>query len=276
MAKRQMDARSPRGLLLGLLGLAGAGALMILLLFLKPGLPSSPTSTAEATLPPPPENPYTQADFYTEDGFVRCSAAPAKTGIDVSSHQEEIDWAAVAASGVDYAMIRVGYRGYDQGGLHIDAYAEANLQGALDAGLPVGVYFYSQAISVEEAREEANMLLDFIRDWDITYPVVFDWEWVGADARTAEVSGRTVTDCTLAFCRMVQEAGYKPAFYFNQDLAQNTFRLRELQEFDFWLDQYQDAMTFAYDVDMWQYSCTGRVAGITGDVDLNLCFKSYE
>ena len=177
MAKRQMDARSPRGLLLGLLGLAGAGALMILLLFLKPGLPSSPTSTAEATLPPPPENPYTQADFYTEDGFVRCSAAPAKTGIDVSSHQEEIDWAAVAASGVDYAMIRVGYRGYDQGGLHIDAYAEANLQGALDAGLPVGVYFYSQAISVEEAREEANMLLDFIRDWDITYPVVFDWEW---------------------------------------------------------------------------------------------------
>ena len=106
--------------------------------------------------------------------------------------------------------------------------------------------------------------------------MVFDWEWVGADARTAEVSGRTVTDSTLAFCRMVQEAGYKPAFYFNQDLAQNTFRLRELQEFDFWLAQYQDAMTFAYDVDMWQYSCTGRVAGITGDVDLNLCFKSYE
>lgn len=173
-------------------------------------------------------------------------------------------------------MIRVGYRGYDQGGLHIDTYAEANLQGALDAGLPVGVYFYSQAISVEEAREEANMLLEFIRDWDITYPVVFDWEWVGADARTAEVSSRTVTDCTLAFCRMVQEAGYTPAFYFNQDLAQNTFRLRELQDFDFWLAQYQDAMTFAYDVDMWQYSCTGRVAGITGDVDLNLCFKSYE
>lgn len=138
MAKRQMDTRSPRGLLLGLLGLAGAGALMILLLFLKPGLPSSPTSTAEATLPPPPENPYTEADFYTEDGFVHCSAAPAKTGIDVSSHQEEIDWAAVAASGVDYAMIRVGYRGYDQGGLHIDTYAEANLQVALDAGLPVG------------------------------------------------------------------------------------------------------------------------------------------
>lgn len=276
MAKRQMNGRSPKGLLLGLLGLTGAGALMILLLFLRPGLPSSPPSTVEATLPPPPENPYTEADFYTDDGFVHCSAIPAKTGIDVSSHQEEIDWAAVAASGVDYAMIRVGYRGYDQGGLHMDAYAEANLQGALDAGLPVGVYFYSQAISVEEAREEAAMVLEFIRDWNITYPVVFDWEWVGADARTAGVSSRTVTDCTLAFCQMVQEAGYKPAFYFNLDLAQNTFRLRELQDFDFWLAQYQDAMTFAYDVDMWQYSCTGRVAGITGDVDLNLCFKSYE
>ena len=127
MAKRQMDTRSPRGLLLGLLGLAGAGALMILLLFLKPGLPSSPTSTAEATLPPPPENPYTEADFYTEDGFVHCSAAPAKTGIDVSSHQEEIDWAAVAASGVDYAMIRVGYRGYDQGGLHTVSYTHLDV-----------------------------------------------------------------------------------------------------------------------------------------------------
>ena len=204
-----------------------------------------------------------------------CSAVDAKTGIDVSSHQEVIDWATVAQSGVDYAMIRVGYRGYDQGGVHIDSYAEANLQGALDAGLPVGVYFYSQAISVEEAREEAEVVLEFLDGWEITYPVVFDWEWVSADARTAEVSSRMVTDCTLEFCRMVEEAGYTPAVYFNQDLAQNTFRLRELQAYDFWLAQYEDAMTFSYDVDMWQYSCTGSVPGITGNVDLNLCFKQY-
>lgn len=139
----------------------------------------------------------------------------------------------------------------------------------------MGVYFYSQAISVEEAREEAEVVLEFLDGWEITYPVVFDWEWVSADARTAEVSSRMVTDCTLEFCRMVEEAGYTPAVYFNQDLAQNTFRLRELQAYDFWLAQYEDAMTFSYDVDMWQYSCTGSVPGITGNVDLNLCFKQY-
>lgn len=275
MAKRQENEPNPKALVVGLLGLIGAGALITLLLFWNLGHTAPPEPPTEETLPTPPANPYVQTDFYINDGFVQCSATEAKTGIDVSSHQEEIDWQAVASSGVEYAMIRVGYRGYDQGGLHIDPYAEANLQGALDAGLSVGVYFYSQAISVEEAREEAEMLLNFIRGWDITYPVVFDWEWVGADARTAEVSSRTVTDCTLEFCRMVEEAGYTPAFYFNQDLAQNTFHLRELQKYDFWLAQYQEAMTFAYDVDMWQYSCTGQVPGITGDVDLNLCFKSY-
>ena len=272
MEKIKKNQNNFKALLLGFMGLAGAGV-VILLCLSRLGFSSEPM--VEETLPPPPENPYTESDFYVQDGFVYCSAVDAKTGIDVSSHQEVIDWATVAQSGVDYAMIRVGYRGYDQGGVHIDSYAEANLQGALDAGLPVGVYFYSQAISVEEAREEAEVVLEFLDGWEITYPVVFDWEWVSADARTAEVSSRMVTDCTLEFCRMVEEAGYTPAVYFNQDLAQNTFRLRELQAYDFWLAQYEDAMTFSYDVDMWQYSCTGSVPGITGNVDLNLCFKQY-
>lgn len=274
MAKRQKNEWSSKTLLLGFLGLAAAGVLILALLLSSEKKPGREPST-EATLPAPPANPYSEADFYTENGFVRCSAAAAKTGIDVSSHQEEIDWGAVADAGVDYAMIRVGYRGYDQGGVHVDDYAEANLRGALDAGLQVGVYFYSQAVSVEEAREEAKLVLDFIKDWDITYPVVFDWEWVSGDARTAETSSRVVTDCTLAFCQMIEEAGYTPAFYFNQDLAQNTFRLRELVQYDFWLAQYDSAMTFAYDVAMWQYTCTGSVPGVTGDVDINLCFKQY-
>ena len=174
MAKSQKNQKNFKALLLGFMGLAGAGV-AILLCLSRLGFSSEPV--VEETLPPPPENPYTESDFYVQDGFVYCSAVDAKTGIDVSSHQEVIDWATVAQSGVDYAMIRVGYRGYDQGGVHIDSYAEANLQGALDAGLPVGVYFYSQAISVEEAREEAEVVLEFLDGWEITYPVVFDWAW---------------------------------------------------------------------------------------------------
>lgn len=274
MAKKRKEWNT-KALMLGLLGLVAAAVILVVLLRSGAEMVEETVPT-EPTLPVPASNPYTEADFYQEGPFIRCSAAEAKTGVDVSSHQEEIDWAAVKAAGVEYAMIRVGWRGYGEGSLNIDLNAEANLRGALEAGLPVGVYFYSQATCVEEALEEAKLVLSFIKDWEITYPVVFDWEWIGGDARTAQTDSRTVTDCTLAFCQAVEAAGYTPAFYFNQSMARDTFRLRELQQFDFWLAQYNDAMTFDYDVAMWQYTCTGRVDGITTDVDINLCFKDYE
>ena len=172
-------------------------------------------------------------------------------------------------------MIRVGYRGYEQGGIYEDTYARANLQGALDAGLDVGVYFFSQAVTVEEAIEEANVVLDLIKDYKITYPVVFDWEWVTGDARSGDITSRTLTDCTKAFCDTIAAAGYTPMFYFNLSMAQTMFRLRELTDYEFWLAQYSDAMTFAYDVQMWQYTCEGTVPGITTAVDLNLSFLDY-
>ena len=236
-----------------------------------PDRPAEP----EATLPEPPANPYAETDFYREGEFILCDGGEFPVGVDVSSHQNEIDWQAVAESGVDFAMIRVGYRGYTEGGLFTDEYWEENVAGALDAGLQVGVYFYSQAISVEEAKEEAKFVLKALRGWDITFPVVFDWECVGEQARTWGASSRLVTDCTAAFCDAVERAGYIPAFYFNQSMAMDTFRLRELQSYDFWLAQYHDAMTFPYAVQLWQYTCTGTVPGITGDVDLNLSFRDY-
>lgn len=261
-----------RRLLLSLLALAvSAGLIFFLVRGVRQGL-----DTTEPTLPPPPKNPYLESDFYKEDGFIRCSRVDGKVGIDVSDHQGEIDWHAVKEAGVEYAMIRVGWRGYGGGSLNVDTCAVANYQGAREAGIPVGVYFYSQAVSTWEAVQEAKLVLQTIRDWEITYPVVYDWEWVSEEARTGQTDSRTVTDCTKAFCDTVAAAGHIPAFYFNQDLASNTFQLRELKDYDFWLAQYAPAMTFAYDVAMWQYSCTGSVPGIEGDVDLNLCFKNYE
>lgn len=237
---------------------------------------SSTIGTApEAQLPEPPENPYRSSDFVEVDGFIICTSAQAFTGVDVSEYQKEIDWAQVAEAGVRFAMIRVGYRGYAEGGIYEDERARENIQGALDAGLDVGVYFFSQAVTVEEAQEEAQFVLDFIQAYDITYPVVYDWEWVTEDARSDSVTSRELTDCTMAFCDAVAAAGYTPMFYFNLSMSQTMFRLRELQDYEFWLAQYSDAMTFRYDVQMWQYTCEGTVPGISTNVDLNLSFVDY-
>lgn len=277
-ARRGIRKNQRRQLLLLLCALVLAIGIVALAIFAIRGLfPPRPEVNLprEPEYPPPAANPYTESDFYGEDGFIRCSAVDALVGIDVSSHQKEIDWSAVADAGVDYAMIRVGYRGYDLGGLYVDSNWEQNVTGALDAGLEVGVYFYSQAITVAEALEEAELVLMTIKQYDITFPVVFDWECVGADARTYGLSARMVTDCTAAFCQTVATAGYTPMFYFNQSMARDTFRLPELQDYDFWLAQYDDAMTFTYNVQMWQYTNQGQVAGISTDVDLNLSFVDY-
>ena len=144
-------------------------------------------------------NAYDSEGFSIQNGFLTYQGdAPCYIGVDVSSHQKEIDWARVAASGVQFAMIRVGYRGYSVGSINKDAYFDQNIQGALDNGLAVGVYFFSQATSVEEAEEEALQTLAWIEGYDITYPVVFDWEQVDQDSsRTKDAEGKTTTECDL-------------------------------------------------------------------------------
>lgn len=229
----------------------------------------------EETLPQPETNPYAADQFYRQDEYVYCKDVKTTTGVDVSSHQGKIDWETVAESGIDFAMIRVGYRGYDQGGLHLDERYLENMEGAIAAGLDVGVYFYSQATTPMEAKAEAAMVIAAIDGYDLTYPVVFDWEWIGGDARTANMTSREVTDCAKAFCELIESEYLTPCVYFNLSAAQTLFRLPELQEYDFWLAQYKDAMTFDYNVEMWQYSCQGSVPGINVDVDLDLCFKPY-
>lgn len=222
-----------------------------------------------------PLNPYERSGFsmdgrgrvvYEQDG------RQARTGVDVSTYQKEIDWQAVAADGIDFAILRAGYRGYTEGGLFADQTFQANLHGALDAGLEVGVYFFSQAITPQEAEEEADYVLEAVRGYEITYPIAFDWEPIspGNDARTDNLDNGTLTQCANAFCARIREAGYQPAVYFNQSLGYLRYDLRELTEYDLWLAEYDDSPDFYYYFDLWQYTHTGQVAGIEGDVDLDL------
>lgn len=218
-------------------------------------------------------SPTAQGWLTYSDG--RTAAIP---GIDVSSHQGEIDWEQVADAGIRFAIIRAGYRGYgEEGTLKTDSCFQSNITGALAAGLDVGVYFFSQAITVEEVQEELALTLELIAPYEITYPVVFDWERMPnqRQARTQNVTGEELTAMAAAFCSGAQQAGYTPAVYANQDLAYLTLDLSQLKDWSFWLAQYNDIPTFYYQYDLWQYSHTGQVPGIRTNVDLNLAFQDF-
>jgi len=237
-----------------------------------PTIPEVDPDTGEK-LPEPEKNPYGRLDFQYEGRYLGCVKAGTVPGIDVSYYQGKIDWEKVKASGIEFAMIRVGYRGYgEEGKLVEDKLAFDNLKGALAADLQVGVYFFSQATNVEEALEEADFVLERIKKYDITLPVVFDWEYISEEARTANVDPRTLTDCYLAFCGKIEEAGYTPMAYFNSYQSRKMMYLTELEQYPFWLALYSDRMTYPYRIEMWQYTDSGKVPGIEGNVDINLMF----
>lgn len=233
---------------------------------------SVPTEPTEATLPPPEANPIGLGDFAMEDGYLTCLTTPSVLGIDVSEWQGEIDWQQVKAAGVEFAMIRVGWRGSEQGVLVEDTCARDNFAGASAAGVKIGAYFFSQAITSEEAVEEANYLLSFVKDWNVEMPVVYDWEFIDAESRTGNMDPRTLTDCTKAFCDTVSAAGYQPMVYFNTNHSRENIYIRELTDYPFWLARYDTVLDYPYKVDMWQYTESGSVPGISGNVDINLYF----
>ena len=221
-----------------------------------------------------PKNTYDPACFYRDGEFLRYESdtVTSQIGIDVSAHQQDIDWQRVAASGVQFAILRAGYRGYTEGSIQEDAYFEQNLAGAIDAGLDVGVYFFSQAMDEQEAREEARFVLDKISGYQLAYPVFFDWEKIGADARSDAMDLTSLTTVTDTFCSEIEAAGYQAGLYFNQQLGYEELHLPSLQGYTFWLAEYNDTPSFTYDFDLWQYASDGSVDGIDGDVDLNLAF----
>ena len=251
------------------------GAMALLLPDQAPSRPVEPSSVAQITEEPTspiPSNPYGPEDFSYEGAYLACTAGPALPGIDVSSYQGQIDWQAVADSGIRFAMIRLGYRGTTSGGLYPDERALENLTGAAEAGLQVGAYFFSQATSVREAALEAAYCIGVLEGRQLELPVVFDWEFTGSDTRTAQMEPQVLMDCIRIFCDSMEDAGYASMVYFNSHLEQTMLELEELLDYPFWLAMYSDEMTYPHAVQMWQYSANGNVPGISGDTDLNLLF----
>lgn len=197
-------------------------------------------------------------------------------GIDVSKYQSSIDWNKVKEAGVEYAIIRLGFRGMNEGTLEVDPMYLEHIEGAAKVGMPVGVYFFSQAITVEEAKEEAQMVLENIKDYDITYPIVFDTEYVNFyNARANNITRQLRTDISIAFCEEIKAAGYKPMIYANTKGMIMHIDLTRLTEYDKWFAFYGSKVAFPYQFQMLQYSDTGKVPGIEGNVDLNVSLIDY-
>ena len=201
-------------------------------------------------------------------------------GIDVSEHQGEINWKKVKAANVDFAMIRVGYRGYGSAGnLKIDRWFEYNITNAMANGIKCGVYFYTQAITVQEAIEEANLTLDALRDVGVTpaklaYPVAFDIEdaEVGTAARTYTLNNTQRTNFCIAFSDTIKNAGFRPMVYANKYWLTTKLEITHLSLYDIWLAHYTNQTDYTGSYKMWQYTNTGNIDGITGNVDLNVSF----
>ncbi len=220
--------------------------------------------------------PYFHSDAFANRKVVH--------GIDVSKYQKDIDWEAVAEAGVEYAFIRVGFRGYGKtGGMGADTYFEQNIKGALAADIDVGVYFFSQATTKKEAIEEAQYTLDKIKAYDIKLPVVMDFEYATVNGKEggrlydAGLSKEEATNVCLAFCETVEKAGYEPMVYANSSMLANKLNASDISsKYKIWLANYTSMTAYTGDYDFWQYSSKGTVNGITGNVDCNFWYQAAE
>ena len=203
------------------------------------------------------------------------SSVYSAIGIDVSAYQGNVDWQAVKADGVQFAIIRLGYRGYTQGTINLDSKFQQNIAGAKAAGLKVGVYFFSTAISEAEAEAEAAFVLENLKGISLDLPVVFDWETGGSSYRNNNLDSNTLTSAAIAFSEKVKAAGYQAMFYFNLPTGYLKYDLSRLTQYDFWFAQYNSTPEMYYDYQIWQYSDSGTVNGIDGRVDMNIAFKAW-
>ncbi len=196
-------------------------------------------------------------------------------GIDVSKWNGEIDWEKVKDDGVEFVIIRCGYRGYTKGGLIEDPLFAQNIKGATAAGLKVGVYFFTQAVNEVEAVEEASMVVSLVRDYDLEYPIFIDTESAGGQGRADELDAETRTKVCDAFCATIQNAGYKSGVYASRNWYNEKLQAQELEDYVVWLAEYRDIPLYQGYYQMWQYTSKGEVDGIEGNVELNLSYLKY-
>ncbi|WP_288692076.1 GH25 family lysozyme [uncultured Gemmiger sp.] len=208
-----------------------------------------------------------QGNVYTfaADGALNRTAR----GIDVSKFQGSIDWNAVKADGITFAIIRCGYRGYGSGALVEDSTYRQNIQGAINAGLRVGVYFYSQAINEAEAVEEASMVLSLVSGYSLPLGVYYDTESVGG-GRANALSAAERTACAVAFCETIRSAGYSAGVYSYASWFYNALNFANISKYNIWIAQYRDTLSFSYKHNIWQYTGSGSVNGISKPVDMNI------
>ncbi len=207
---------------------------------------------------------------FNSDGSLQVNGA---MGIDISRHNGDIDWNAVKNAGVNFVILRCGYRGSSSGVLLEDQKFRANIQGAAAAGLKVGVYFFSQAVNEVEAVEEASLTLDLIRRYGITYPVFMDVE--DANGRADRIDAGTRTKIIRAFCETIRSGGYTAGVYANKTWLSEKMNVGQLSGYKIWLAQYASTPTYGGRYDMWQYSCKGKIPGISTSVDLDMSYMSY-
>jgi len=209
---------------------------------------------------------------YSENGTVT-----SHKGIDVSKYQGNIDWTKVKNSNVEYAFLRAGYRSYGSGLITEDTAFKQNIQCASDAGIDIGVYFYTQAINPTEAIEEAQSVLDQIKGYNVNYPIVFDVEEILNDTfRQQSLNSDELTNICIAFCEKIKSAGYTPMIYSNLKYYVAKLNLEKLTAYEKWYASYDTSLYFPYEISMWQYTQSGTVDGISGKVDLNISFKKWK
>ena len=197
-------------------------------------------------------------------------------GVDISSKQGIVDFEKLKKAGVDFVMIKVGGRGYSSGNIVLDSSYKDYMNGAKNAGLGIGVYFYSQAVDKDEACEEAETLLELIKDYPVKYPVVFDMESVEGDvARTDALDVSTRTELARIFLKTIKAEGYTPMLYGDKEWLVTKLDLEKLQDYDVWLSQETDTPDYPYEYTMWQYNKSGTVSGISGTAGLNISLVNY-
>ncbi len=196
-------------------------------------------------------------------------------GIDVSKGNKKIDWQAVADSGVDFAIIRCGYRGSSTGALVEDPYFKKNIEGAEAAGIKVGIYFFTQAVNPVEAVEEASMALALSKQYELALPIFIDTEGAGGNGRADGLDVETRTAVCDAFCKTIENAGFNGGIYASKHWLEHNLTMDDLSDYTVWLAQYSKKATYEGEYALWQYTSAGTVDGIETRVDLNMCYMDY-